>query len=284
MEYDNKEELVEHMPKYIINAPWYVGKNLEEEISLKHQKLSEENINKYTPTTENIERGFYDIKIYKYRKGACENCGAITHKTKDCFERPRRRGAKYTKNNFGHDEYIKDVNFDFESKRDRWNGYNPILEIKKFEEYEKIQENEEKEKNTKDKENNDIEKQENEEEKIKEKNIMELKKLIKEKSIKDSKQNKKLNENIEKYGGGDYYNMPENIKHTIELQEVEENNNEEDENSKNNGEIKVKTDEVKWKNFQTMKIDKRTKIRMAMKKMDLYKNLKKEYNGTNKNP
>lgn len=283
MEYDNKEELVEHMPKYIINAPWYVGKNLEEEISLKHQKLSEENVNKCTPITENIERGFYDTKIYKYRKGACENCGAITHKTKDCFERPRRRGVKYTRNNYGHDEYIKDVDFDFESKRDRWNGYNPILEIKKFEEYEKLQENEEKEKKNKEKGKNDIETQENEEEKIKENNIIELKQLIKEKSIKDNKENRKLREKIEKYGGGDYYDMPENIKNTIKLNEDEENKNEEENIENNNDEQKVKFDELKWKNFQTMKIDKRTKIRMAMKKMDLYKNMKKEYNAANKN-
>ena len=31
----------------------------------------------------------------------------MTHKTKECFERPRKRGAKYIRNNFCHDEYIK---------------------------------------------------------------------------------------------------------------------------------------------------------------------------------
>ena len=38
-------------------------------------------------------------KIKKFRKGACTNCGAMTHKKSECVERPRRRGAKITGNN-----------------------------------------------------------------------------------------------------------------------------------------------------------------------------------------
>eukprot|EP00827_Trimyema_finlayi_P001886 TRINITY_DN1860_c0_g1_i2.p5 TRINITY_DN1860_c0_g1~~TRINITY_DN1860_c0_g1_i2.p5 ORF type:complete len:133 (+),score=44.72 TRINITY_DN1860_c0_g1_i2:64-462(+) len=61
----------------------------------------------------------------RYRKGACENCGAITHKTKECCERPRITGAKYTKTNIKPDELIENLKLDYDGKRDRWNGYNP---------------------------------------------------------------------------------------------------------------------------------------------------------------
>jgi len=60
----------------------------------------------------------------KYRKGACENCGALTHTAKNCLERPRLRGAKLTGRGIRADEVIGEVNLDFEGKRDRWNGYD----------------------------------------------------------------------------------------------------------------------------------------------------------------
>ena len=44
--------------------------------------------------------------ITKFRKGACENCGSMTHKRKDCLERPRKIGARFTGQGFGNDEYI----------------------------------------------------------------------------------------------------------------------------------------------------------------------------------
>jgi hypothetical protein len=77
----------------------------------------------------------------KYRKGACENCGAMTHKVKDCVERPRAKGARLTGRDIKvtplsdryecdrphrqPDEVIEDVKLDYDGKRDRWNGYDP---------------------------------------------------------------------------------------------------------------------------------------------------------------
>jgi hypothetical protein len=45
-------------------------------------------------------------KATRYRKGACANCGAMTHKRVDCLERPRKLGAQYTGKNIAADEYI----------------------------------------------------------------------------------------------------------------------------------------------------------------------------------
>lgn len=49
----------------------------------------------------------------------------MTHKTKDCVERPRKTGAKWTKQGIGADEKIQDLNLEtFDAKKDRWNGYD----------------------------------------------------------------------------------------------------------------------------------------------------------------
>ena len=60
----------------------------------------------------------------KYRKGACENCGAITHKTKDCLNRRRAKGARWTGKDIQADEVVQDVDLGWDAKRDRWNGYD----------------------------------------------------------------------------------------------------------------------------------------------------------------
>lgn len=77
----------------------------------------------------------------KYRKGACENCGAMTHKKKDCFERPRKVGAIHNSINIAPDEYIQpELVQDFDGKRDRWAGYDPSQHKVIIEQYQKIEE------------------------------------------------------------------------------------------------------------------------------------------------
>lgn len=76
----------------------------------------------------------------KFRKGACENCGALTHKKKDCMERPRKVLAKYTGAEIAPDEFIQpDLKLDFDGKRDRWNGYNPSEHLGIIEEFDKVE-------------------------------------------------------------------------------------------------------------------------------------------------
>src|SRR5271170_803577 len=76
----------------------------------------------------------------KYRKGACQNCGAMTHMAKDCLERPRKLGAKYTGRDIQPDEIIRRFDQSFEGKRDRWNGYDNRNFVTKMEEYEQVEE------------------------------------------------------------------------------------------------------------------------------------------------
>lgn len=64
----------------------------------------------------------------------------MTHKKKDCMERPRKIGAKYSGVKIGFDEYIQpDLSLDFDGKRDRWAGYDPSQHKTIVEEYQKIE-------------------------------------------------------------------------------------------------------------------------------------------------
>lgn len=112
-----------HIPNYIAKAPWYMNKGVP---SLKHQRLE---VVGNVPQYDNMNTWYNKTKssdmATKYRKGACENCGSMTHKTKECIDRPRRRGAKVTGKNIQADEAINAVRLGYEGKHDRWNGYNP---------------------------------------------------------------------------------------------------------------------------------------------------------------
>ena len=117
--------------EYISQAPWYLDTGKP---SLSHQRKHE------TPKTSDIdkwyERGKKGPAATKYRKGACENCGAMTHKRQDCLERPRKKGAKYTGRGIAADEIIQsDIADGYDAKRDRWNGYDAAQHKKIYEEF-----------------------------------------------------------------------------------------------------------------------------------------------------
>ncbi|KAI0949372.1 mRNA splicing protein [Taiwanofungus camphoratus] len=121
-----------HIPQYIAQVPWYLDTGAP---TLSHQRMLD-----YDRSSEKLgnwyDRGAKAGPVAKkYRKGACENCGAMTHKRQDCLERPRRRGAKFTSKDIAPDEVIQEVANGYDAKRDRWNGYDPAEHKRVYEEY-----------------------------------------------------------------------------------------------------------------------------------------------------
>lgn len=107
--------------QFTVNTPW-----MQNTARARPAPLPDVVKTKKTATIEDwYTRGTPQQEVYKYRKGACENCGAITHVKKDCLDRPRKVGAKYSGKDFQGDENIKHLEFSYEAKKDRWNGYNP---------------------------------------------------------------------------------------------------------------------------------------------------------------
>ena len=119
-----------HIPQFMAAAPWYLK---QDGPGLKHQKAPK----KAEESAEWYKRGVTTTVATKFRKGACENCGAMTHKKKDCMERPRARGASKTQKDIAADEYVQpELNLGFESKRDRYNGFDVDDYVKVVERYE----------------------------------------------------------------------------------------------------------------------------------------------------
>uniref|UniRef100_A0A8C4WN68 Pre-mRNA-splicing factor SLU7 n=1 Tax=Gopherus evgoodei TaxID=1825980 RepID=A0A8C4WN68_9SAUR len=127
-----------HIPQYISSVPWYIDPSKRP--TLKHQRPQPEKQKEFTSSVEWYKRGVQENAVTtRYRKGACENCGAMTHTKKDCLERPRKVGAKFTGLNIAPDEHVQPtLMFDYDGKRDRWNGYNPEEHMKIVEEYSKV--------------------------------------------------------------------------------------------------------------------------------------------------
>ncbi|TRY54755.1 hypothetical protein DNTS_031271, partial [Danionella cerebrum] len=127
-----------HIPQYISSVPWYIDPSKRP--TLKHQRPQDEKQNKFAPIGDWYKRGVQEKSVStKYRKGACENCGALTHKKKDCMERPRKVGAKFSGTGMAPDEHSQvNLSMDYDGKRDRWNGYDPDEHMRIVEEYAKV--------------------------------------------------------------------------------------------------------------------------------------------------
>ncbi len=124
----------EYIPTFISKKPFYIDDDDNTDY-LEHQRLQ-----KAQQDSKWYDRGKkLGPAATKYRKGACENCGAMTHKTKECLSRPRAKGAKWTGRDIAADEVMQDVNLGWDAKRDRWNGYDPKEYKTVIEEYEQLE-------------------------------------------------------------------------------------------------------------------------------------------------
>lgn len=141
-----------HNPEYISKRPWYLG---DSGPSLKHQTLqNQSHLLTAQEADELYARGRMQAsgsqaeaergRPRKWRKGACKNCGAMSHKTLECVERPRKVGAWKSNKDIRADEVLVDVRSQqfgklaFDAKRDQWLGYDPREHDRTIERYEKI--------------------------------------------------------------------------------------------------------------------------------------------------
>ena len=130
-----------HNPDFITKKPWYLGQEggpslqhqvaqtdksvreltLAESDALYAQKAAQLKAVKHQAATE---------RVVVFRKGACTNCGAMTHQKKDCVERPRslKKSALYTGLDIAADDVTLSLQahgkVSYSAKRDAWQGYD----------------------------------------------------------------------------------------------------------------------------------------------------------------
>lgn len=132
------------MPQFIKNAPWYMNQQTVDsmdggEEALHHQRRqqSDQKQSIYAYHKRGLlQTSSQKTAVTKFRKGACTNCGALTHSSKTCIERPRKIGAKYTGKDICRDEVLIEVDLGWEAKRDQWNGYDAAQYKEVVDEYE----------------------------------------------------------------------------------------------------------------------------------------------------
>jgi pre-mRNA-processing factor SLU7 len=130
------KERNEYIPSFISKKPFYIDDESSGQDYLEHQRLQKQAADQSKWYDRGKRQG---PAATKFRKGACENCGAMTHKTKECLSRPRKQGAKWTGKDIQADEVIQNVDLGWDAKRDRWNGYDAQEYRAVVEEYEELE-------------------------------------------------------------------------------------------------------------------------------------------------
>ena len=135
-----------HNPEYITKKPWYLGDDSGP--SLHHQDKQRDDSTMGLQEAEEIlaRKPKFLGRATTYRKGACENCGAMTHKKKDCVERPRSlaKTAKVSGQDIAPDEGTVNLQehgkLGWDGKRDQWAGYRAEDHERVIERYQQMEE------------------------------------------------------------------------------------------------------------------------------------------------
>lgn len=133
----------EYIPSFIAKKPFYIDDaTASQDDYLEHQRLqNQKNQGDPLATAKWYDRGAtVGVKATKYRKGACENCGSMSHKQRDCLQRKRKQGARWTGRDIAGDERVEEVRLGWDAKRDRWNGFEAGEYREVIEEYNVIEE------------------------------------------------------------------------------------------------------------------------------------------------
>ncbi|MEN2498664.1 MAG: mRNA splicing protein [Marteilia pararefringens] len=134
---EDGKDINPHTPLFVMQTPWYFD-SLKP--TLRHQaKLLPDK--EYSPIDKWYKRGTSGQRALKYKKGSCENCGSMTHKKSECFERPRALGAKFTNQDIAENDNLieEKMHLNYDGKRDRWNNYDVAEHMNIQDTYAKIE-------------------------------------------------------------------------------------------------------------------------------------------------
>ena len=129
-----------HNPDFITKVPWYLGSSGP---TLKHHNIQKSD--HFLSLSEADQLFYQKIEAQRtsleaqsqktFKKGSCKNCGATTHKEKDCVERPRstKKSAWKSGLDIAPDEIVLKLEeygkVSFSAKRDQWKGEHSRPEI-----------------------------------------------------------------------------------------------------------------------------------------------------------